>query len=153
TGCWSPKWPGIHWLGGITIPDLCEVQMNLNFYNFTINPVGLAGAARARYVNQVHEHLRWIHRTTSGRILLNCIRRPNFPVEIRPHPIAECNASGGGEVKPGAPNSTGFVTYSPFEFSRAGSCSALPAGHNRGRLWDEILFHELVHVFRNATGK
>lgn len=29
----------------------------------------------------------------------------------------------------------------------------MPAGEDRGRLWDEILFHELIHVFRNATGK
>jgi hypothetical protein len=127
--------------------------VNLQTYNFTINPVGLAGAASRRYVRDVHEHLRWIYRTKSGRLLLNCIRRPTFPVEIRPHPIAECNATGGGEVKAGAAAASGYVTYSPGEFSHSGSCSALPAHENRGRLWDEILFHELVHVFRNATGK
>lgn len=127
--------------------------MNLNHYNIHINPVGLTGAAASRYRAQVAEHLLWIYRTTSGRILLNSIRRPTYPIEIRPHPIHECNAVGGGEVKPAAVNWTGFVTYSPFEFSQHGACSALPAGQDRGRLWDEILFHELIHVFRNATGK
>src|SRR5437868_1075914 len=127
--------------------------MDLNFYNITINPVGLAGAAATKYVSDVHEHLRWIYRTTSGRILLNCIRRPSFPIEIRPHPIAECNSSGGGETKAGAAGLSGFVTYTPFAFSIHGSCAALPVDQNRGRIWDEILFHELVHVFRNATGK
>lgn len=127
--------------------------MDLAFHNFTINPVGLAGLAARQYVAQVHEHLRWIHRTTSGRILLNVIRRPTFPVEIRPYTGADCNAVGGGEVKPGAAGVSGFVAYSPGTFSSTGACSALPAGETKGRLWDEILFHELVHVFRNATGK
>ncbi|TXL71947.1 hypothetical protein FHP25_27310 [Vineibacter terrae] len=126
--------------------------MDLAFYNFTINPVGLAGATARQYVSQVHEHLRWIYRTTSGRILLNVIRRPTFPVEIRPYTGTDCNSVGGGEYKtPG--KLTGFVAYSPSTFSSHGVCSALPAAENRGRLWDEILFHELVHVFRNATGK
>lgn len=127
--------------------------MDLAFHNFTINPVGLAGAAATRYVREVHEHLRWIHRTTSGRILLNVIRRPDFPVEFRPYTGADCNAVGGGEVKtPGAALS-GFVAYSPSTFSSHGACGTLPADQNRGRIWDEILFHELVHVFRNATRK
>jgi hypothetical protein len=127
--------------------------MNLEFYNFTIKPDGLAGAAAARYVRDVHEHLRWIHRTTSGRLLLNCIRRPTFPVEIRPHPTAVCNAEGGWERKAGATDPSGVVKYTPFAFSHAGSCATLPADQNRGRLWDEVLFHELVHVFRSVTGK
>lgn len=127
--------------------------MDLRFHHFTINPVGLTGSAATKYVRDVHEHLRWIHRTTSGRILLNCIRRPTFPVEIRPHHNNACNAMGGSELKPGAARLTGMVTYTPFSFSSRGSCAALPAGENRGRLWDEILFHELVHVFRTATGK
>lgn len=127
--------------------------MDLAFHNFTINPVGLSAADGRKYVREVHEHLRWIHRTVSGRTLLNVIRRPTFPVEIRPYPGADCNARGGGEVKPGAAAVSGFVEYSPSTFSSTGACSTLPAAENRGRLWDEILFHELVHVFRNATGK
>lgn len=126
--------------------------MDLAFHNFTINPVGLAGAPARKYTQEVHEHLKWIHRTTSGRILLNVIRRPTYPVEIRPYPGADCNARGGGEQKAAGGAWTGFVEYSPSTFSSTGACSALPADQNRGRLWDEILFHELVHVFRNATG-
>jgi hypothetical protein len=127
--------------------------MDLAFHNFTINPLGIADAAARKYVSEVHEHLRWIHRTTSGRTLLNVIRRPTYPVEIRPYPGADCNARGGGEQKVAGGPWTGFVEYSPSTFSNTGACSALPTAENRGRLWDEILFHELVHVFRNATGK
>jgi hypothetical protein len=127
--------------------------MDLAYYNFTINPVGLTGAAATKYVGDVHEHLRWIYRTTSGRILLNVIRRPTFPVEIRPYTGTDCNAVGGGERKTPASALTGFVMYSPSTFSSHGVCSALPATEKSGRIWDEILFHELVHVFRNATGK
>lgn len=57
-------------------------MINLRLYNITINPIGLAGAARNQYIRQVHEHLNWIHLTKSGRILLNCIRRPTFPIEV-----------------------------------------------------------------------
>ncbi len=128
--------------------------MDLNRYFITINPVGLATAAEQRkYVAQVHEHLRWIYRTTSGRILLNCIRRPEFPVEIRPYTGADCNAVGGSELKPGAAALTGFVAYSPSTFGSHGACSTLPGGQTSGRLFDEILFHELIHVFRTATGR
>ncbi len=127
--------------------------MDLRHYFFTINPVGLTGTPARRYVSQVHEHLRWIHRTTSGRILLNCIRRPTFPVEIRPHPINECNATGGGEANPSGVGNRGFATYTPGHFGHGGVCAANHGANNSGRLFDEMLFHELVHVFRNATGK
>lgn len=126
--------------------------MNPASYFININPVGLAGNASSKYVRDVTEHLQWIYRTTSGRLLLNCIRRPSYPIEIRPHTAGVCDAVGGGEQKTAAAPWTGVVQYSPFEFSKAGSCSAHGANRS-GRLWDEILFHELVHVFRNATGK
>ena len=127
--------------------------MNPANYFITINPVGLAGAARGKYVRDVTEHLTWISRTTSGRLLLNCIRRPSFPIEIRPDAAGVCNAGGGAEQKTPGAAWTGYVTYSPFEFSAAGSCAAKHGANRNGRLWDEVLFHELVHVFRNATGK
>lgn len=128
--------------------------MNLQSYFFTIDPVGLTGAVAQRYVNQVHEHLRWIHRTTSGRLLLNCIRRPTFPVVIRPHPTIECNATGGSEwTSPAQTTLRGFATYTPGHFGHGGVCAARHGADNSGRLFDEILFHELVHVFRAATGK
>ena len=128
--------------------------MDLRHYFFTINPVGLTGGAANRYVNQVHEHLRWIYRTTSGRILLNCIRRPSFPVEIRPHAAVECNATGGSEwTSPAKTALRGFASYTPGHFGHSGICSTTDGSNRSGRLFDEILFHELVHVFRTATGK
>ena len=129
-----------------------EGTVDLNTYYITINPLGLTGAPARRYQEQVHEHLRWIHRTISGAILLNCIRRPNFPIEIRPHPLAECNATGGGEAKPVGAGYRGFVTYTPGYFGHSGVCAASDGANTSGRIFDEILFHELVHVFRNATG-
>ena len=128
--------------------------MDLAHYYFTINPVGLAGTAAAKYKRDVHEHLRWIHRTASGRMLLNSIRRPEFPVEIRPYDNATCNAWGGKHRDTAADPWSGRVKYTPFAFSSEGSCAnTSPAGENRGRLWDEILFHELIRVFRMATNK
>ena len=47
----------------------------------------------------------------------------------------------------------GFVAYSPDTFSLHGACSATHSVPNRGLFWDEILFHELVHVFRNVSRK
>ena len=83
--------------------------MNPASYYITINPVGLTGNADTKYVNDVTEHLTWIYRTTSGRLLLNCIRRPSFPIEIRPHTAGVCYAVGGGEQKTAAAPWTGVV--------------------------------------------
>ena len=125
--------------------------MDLNHYFIRINPVGLTGHAATRYVSQVHEHLRWIHKTVSGKLLLNCIRRPNFPIEIRPHADATCNAIGGSEQKVAGAPVTGVVTYTPGAFGHGGSCAAAHGANRSGRLVDEVLFHELIHVFRTAT--
>jgi len=131
--------------------------MNPADYNITINPVGLTGAAAARYTQEVREHLTWIDRTKSGRLLLTCIRRPTFPVEIRPYVASgnalnqRCNARGGSEIRGGVLQGT--VQYTPGVFARSGACAGHPIGENRGRIADEILFHELIHVFRVATDK
>jgi len=123
----------------------------LTEYNINVNPVGLAAAAGATYKNKVTEHLTWIYRTKVGKILLDCIRFHHKPVEIRPYTGGDCNARGGGENAGG--NFRGFVSYSPDTFSLHGACSATHSNPNRGLYWDEILFHELVHVFRNVSGK
>jgi hypothetical protein len=127
--------------------------MDINaFYNIQVNPVGLVGAAAENYDRDVSEYLLRIARTMSGQILLNCLRNPAFPVEIRPYPWHVCNAGGGSERKnPSAPV-TGFVAFSPFEFSPHGACGPLEADKKVGQLPDEILFHELIHVFRVSTG-
>lgn len=125
--------------------------MNLAAYRISINPVGLSGAAATSYKYKVREHLLWIYRTVTGRILLNSIRYYGIPVEIRPYPHRDCNAVGGGEIVGG--NLRGFVGYSPDTFSLHGACSATKSAQRSGLLWDEILFHELVHAFRNVAGK
>ncbi|HEX2886726.1 M91 family zinc metallopeptidase [Vineibacter terrae] len=128
-------------------------MMDLRFYNLAISPLGLVGPAQAQYVRQVQEHLDWIHRAISGRLLLDCIRRAAVPVEIRPfRSRARSHATGGGELKPGAGAPTGFVSFSPAAASKHGALRLLPENDRSGRLPDEILFHELVHVMRNVTG-
>jgi hypothetical protein len=120
-------------------------------YNIAINPVGLAGAAALTYSHKVNEHLTWIQRTTSGRILLAGIRFHGTPVVIQPYTVGDCNAIGGSQMVGGARQ--GVVWYSPDTFSLHGACSATRSAKNRGLYWDEILFHELVHVFRAVSGK
>ncbi len=128
-------------------------MMDLRSCNVTISPVGLVGPAQAQYVRQVQEHLGWIQRTISGRLLLDCIRRAAVPVEIRPfRSRARSHATGGGELKPGAGAPTGFVSFSPAAASKQGALRLLPEHDRNGRLPDEVLFHELVHVMRNVTG-
>jgi len=123
----------------------------LTQYNIAVSPVGLAGAAALTYTRKVTEHLTWIHRTTSGRILLASIKFHGKPVIIQPYTGGNCNAVGGGQMVAGAMQ--GAVWYSPDTFSLHGACSATKSAKNRGLYWDEILFHELVHVLRAVSGK
>ncbi|HEX9721584.1 MAG TPA: M91 family zinc metallopeptidase [Ramlibacter sp.] len=123
----------------------------LTQYNIAVNPVGLAGAAAQTYTRKVTEHLTWIQRTTSGRILLASIKFHGKPVVIQPYTGGKCDAVGGGQMVGGAIQ--GAVWYSPDTFSVHGACSATKSAKNRGLYWDEVLFHELVHVFRNVSGK
>lgn len=120
-------------------------------YKINVNPVGLTGAAATTYKSKTTEHLTWIYKTKVGKILLDCIRYHGLPVEIRPYTKGDCNAAGGGEIVGG--KLRGFVAYSPDTFSLHGACSATKSDPNRGLYWDEILFHELVHVFRNVSKK
>jgi len=121
-------------------------------YQININPVGLAGPQAKTYANKVNEHLTWIYKTRVGKILLDCIRFHGPSVEIRPYTNVDCNSSGGFETPLGAAM-RGFVAYSPDTFSLHGACPATKTAANRGLFWDEILHHELVHVFRGVSGK
>lgn len=123
----------------------------LTRYNIAINPTGLAGAAASSYTYKVHEHLTWIQRTTSGQILLAAIKFHASPVVIQPYTAGDCNATGGWQMVGGGRQ--GIVRYSPTTFSLHGACPATTSVNNRGLYWDEILFHELVHVFRGVSGK
>jgi hypothetical protein len=120
-------------------------------YNIAVNPTGLAGAVASTYTRKVNEHLTWIRRTTSGQILLAAIKFHGRPVVIQPYAGVDCNATGGSQMVGGARQ--GVVWYSPDTFSVHGACSATQSVNNRGLYWDEILFHELVHVFRGVSGK
>ena len=123
--------------------------MNLETYQITINPTGLSGAAARNYTNKVKEHLSWIYKTKTGRLLFKSIKFYNRPITITPYTAGNCNATGGATSVGG----NGIVSYSPDTFSVHGACSATKSAQNRGLFWDEILFHELIHVFRAVSGK
>ena len=123
--------------------------MNLAAYRITINPTGMSGSAANIYTSKVREHLTWIYRTHSGRLLLRSIRFYKRPITITPYTGGDCNSIGGATAIGG----DGIVNYSPNTFSLHGACPANTTVNNRGLLWDEILFHELVHVFRAVSGK
>lgn len=123
--------------------------MNLAIYKITISPTGLSGAAAATYKHKVQEHLRWIYRTTSGKLLFRSIKFYNRPVTITPYTVGDCNAIGGGTAVGG----DGTISYSPDTFSLHGACSGTTSAQRSGLLWDEILFHEMIHVFRVVSGK
>jgi len=120
-------------------------------YGIAIDPAGLTPTAARDYTRKVNEHLTWIYRTRSGRILLASIRFHGRPVTIKPYTKGDCNSSGGGRTVGG--QRVGTVSYSPDTFSLHGACSATRLRKNRGLYWDEILFHELVHVLRWVSGK
>lgn len=125
--------------------------MNLAIYKFKIDPQGLSNAAAVTYTRKVHEHLRWIERVKTGKILLSAIKYYNKPITIIPYAGGDCNATGGWNIVNGA--QVPGLAYSPDTFSIHGACSATKSQNNRGLFWDEILFHELVHVFRFVSGK
>ncbi len=120
-------------------------------YGIQINPLGLVGSVATTYTTKVHEHLMWVYKTKVGKILLDSIRFHGRSVEIRPYPRLDCNSGGGWETPGGVRR--GFVAYSPDTFSLHGACPATRLAANRGLLWDEILFHELVHAFRGVSLK
>lgn len=129
----------------------------LTTYNIAINPVGITHPAKAlQYTAAVKRHLSEIYGTTSGKILLNCIKFHGKPVEITPFDGAGCNAGGGGKKSGGVPVS-GWVKFSPDMFRphphATGVCRAMAASGGNGLHPDEVLFHELVHVFRSMSGK
>lgn len=125
--------------------------MRLSNYKIRINPRGLGERAAFNYESKVREHLLWIERTTTGKILLNSIKYHNLPVVIRPYTGGNCNARGGADWE--TDSLRGVVEYSPNTFSIHGACSATKTTPNRGLFWDEVLFHELIHVFRSVSKK
>jgi hypothetical protein len=121
-------------------------------YKINVDGSSLAGAAANAYKQKVTEHLNWIYRTQTGKILLDCIRFHGKKVTITPYTAGDCNAVGGWKTVGGVVEGT--VAYSPGTFGVGGACPVHQAGvHHYGQLWDEILFHELVHVFRGVSGK
>ena len=133
-------------------------------YGLVVNPVGLTGAAASSYVHNVEKHLSWIDGTKVGRLLLKGIgwHSRNNPgnlvggaMPIQPYTGSDCNAVVNNATS--GPNgwSQPTVSYSPNVFNHGGACHAAlkKASTNRGLYPDELLFHELVHGFRGASGR
>jgi hypothetical protein len=136
-------------------------------YGITINPHGLTKAYAATYSVQVRENLKSVERTKMGKILLNSIRYYGRPVEILPYMgrLEDCRATAQMQVVPptiggvfeairtlGQSQVKGVIHFSPVTWSKHGKCQ--PAGIPRvGEMAHEVLFHELVHVFRFVSGK
>ena len=120
-------------------------------YGIKIDPVGLVEPAASTYKRKVREHLTWIHATKMGLNLLRAIKYHGLPVEIEPYTGGDCNATGGWRTVGGSRQ--GIAHYSPDTFSLHGACPAKKTKPNKGLYWDEILFHELVHVLRGVSSK
>lgn len=138
--------------------------MNPATYGIKVIPDGLTGAHKSQYTYQVTQHLTWIGRTVMGKILLNSIKYYNKVIEIRPYTAGDCNATAdhvlshdslAGVIKAMATGGNlthSVINYSPATWAKHGVCRNGAAAGNGG-LWDEVLFHELVHSFRIVAGK
>ena len=142
--------------------------MSAEQYGITINPQGLAGAHASNYCFQVREHLKWIERTTSGKILLNSIKYYGRPVEIRPFPVGDCKPTAFADMEMTPASSIGgvlramatagqsqvkaFAYYSPDRYSKSHGCKQSTPLTSNTKM-DEVLVHELTHVFRFVSGK
>lgn len=138
-------------------------------YGINIAPAGLAGGQATSYVHNVRKHLSWIDGTKVGRLLLKAIawHVRNNPgnlaggvMTIQPYTGADCNATVNNATSTGTGWSQPTVSYSPGVFNHGGACHVQlkKAATNRGLypdeiLFDEILFHELVHGLRGAAAR
>jgi hypothetical protein len=95
------------------------------------------------YENAVLQQLRLISTTTIGRLLLGCLNRHVkywiIPLDYLDKAACAC----GAYVFPGKPNEGGGIRlyYNPTDFNPAAK---------RWKGADDILFHELVHAYRNG---
>lgn len=118
-------------------------------YFIYINPVGLSKPWSGWYTDSVGVNLARIYRTASGRVLLDSIRYFKTTIEIQPYTGSTWNARTGiGDQRGGAEGPV--VVFSPDSPARSSCCAK---GNNAGALPQELLFHELVHAFRFASGK
>ena len=137
-------------------------------YGITINPLGLSGVQASAYCLKVREDLKKVERTKSGKILLNSIRYYGRPVEIRPFPVGDCGPTAYADMEISPPDSIGgmfralatagqsqvkaFAYYSPDRYSKSHGCNQSTPMTSTTKM-DEVLVHELAHVFRFVSGK
>lgn len=133
-------------------------------YGLVVNPAGLTGAAAQTYIHNVEKHLSWIDGTKVGRLLLKAIswHARNNPgnlvsgsMPIQPYTGGKCDATVNNSTSTPTGWSKPTVSYSPNVYHHGGACQAQlqKASTNRGLYPDELLFHELVHGFRGASGR
>jgi hypothetical protein len=132
-------------------------------WGIAVEQRGLSGPEATNYESVVRMELGWIEATDVGHLLLWAIARevlkapPNQlatfhgtpqpgqltrGVLVQPYIGGQCDAQEGNAI----------VYFSPY--SALGPCweLLLRVNRNRGLYPQEILFHELVHAFRDASG-
>lgn len=102
------------------------------------------GAIEIAYENLVYQQLKVISRTRLGRLLLGSLD-PNIKYWILPlDPIDRLDCECGAYTFPGHPREGGGIRiyYNPTDFN---------SPEKRWIGSDDILFHELVHAYRNGS--
>jgi hypothetical protein len=132
-------------------------------YGIAVEQIGLTGPEATNYESVVRMQLSWIEETDVGKLLFRGIARQ--VLDAPPHRLAKFNvAAQPGEptrgvlVRPyaggdcNAEEDKAIVWYSPYTF--LGPCwkKLLRVTKNRGLYPQEVLFHELVHALRDASG-
>jgi hypothetical protein len=125
-----------------------EVRLNPNKWDYIADPSPWA----VHYEKRISALLSFIGANQVGRCLLNMLRtRGTFPIWIIPYDSAQVEFGGAGNAN---------VTWAPEEYvgTKAVRLAYSPEfftydswGKMPGSRADEVLFHEMVHVYRYAN--
>lgn len=132
-------------------------------YGIAVEQVDLDGPEALNYESVTMMHLDWIDQVAVGRLLFRAIAKqvldsapdnlaaftapakegePTRGVLIQPYLLNKCNAAENGSL----------VNYSPYVAMGPCSHKLSSVTTNRALYPQELLFHELVHALRDASG-
>jgi hypothetical protein len=125
-----------------------KIKLKPNKWDYVADPSPWAAA----YEKRVSGHLAFINGNTLGRCVLNTLRaKGTYPIWIIPYDSEMIETQGEGNAN---------VTWAPEEYvgTKAVRLAYSPEhfsydhwGQMPGSRADEVLFHELVHVYRYAS--